>query len=222
MHWLVTLLALAPAAVFADPSFLVAPIQLYGLSNRLRTLEFAHMLASASNRVLAVHWMATTDCNVMFSDLFDVAAMQQSGLLLDVSRDNGLSLRFVPDSSHVFRLQANTNVARVRLLNMWDMRPLIEDLTVARDHYALEAWWISRPAHLDCQTYLTHRSRFLRALKPVPWIARAVDTFVADRFGFGLVFGVHIRFDREFDTPDIPSSFEATSPLQRYVVVRMI
>lgn len=82
------------AAASADTRFLVAPIQLYGLANRLRALEGVHIIASAAGRKLAVHWLRSTDCWVAFNELFDVAHAEASELLVDVSEDPELHLLY--------------------------------------------------------------------------------------------------------------------------------
>ena len=205
--------------------FLVAPIQLYGLANRLRALEMAHILATRAGRRLAVHWIPATDCAVQFRELFDVDALAAAGVLVDVSGDSHLRCEFVPDDSeHVFRLQSNIPVVPTTRRDVWNTSAALALLSSSRVPMALEAWHIARPVDMDCQSYFTHRSHLLKSLVPVGWIRETVEGFVSEHMRFRLTVGVHVRMDREFDDPCIPyggkdgpySSFEEFAPLGKY------
>jgi hypothetical protein len=48
---------------FSTKSYLVVPIYVLGLANRLRTMSSLYTIAKVTNRSLMVIWVPSSDCN---------------------------------------------------------------------------------------------------------------------------------------------------------------
>jgi len=57
-----------------EEKYLIVVLTRLGLANRLRTLSDWYNIAIIQNRTMLVNWIPSLDCNVHFTDLFEVGS----------------------------------------------------------------------------------------------------------------------------------------------------
>ena len=77
--------------------YLILAIGRLGLANRLRSIADWYHIAALSDRTLLVVWLATSDCNILFTDLFESVPERMKIIPLQLPLDPTEATRFLAD-----------------------------------------------------------------------------------------------------------------------------
>lgn len=161
-----------------------------GLGNRLKALGDWYQVATLTNRILLVNWVATYDCNAKFSDLFESGpsklrilpfSMPEAQTVLQTVQDIAESMGH---SAVIWKMnftQGSTVFADPDIF-MSDIRVVI---TAHDGAISLKG--------IQCANHLIAHSSFLSSLVPIGLISQYVRTVADNYFYDTVVIGVHYR-----------------------------
>mmetsp|Transcript_24691 Transcript_24691/g.36396 ORF Transcript_24691/g.36396 Transcript_24691/m.36396 type:complete len:477 (-) Transcript_24691:265-1695(-) len=210
------------AGVFSpNEMYVVIPVDVLGLANRLRIMASAYSISQTMSRKLIIIWTASYECNAEFSDLFEVDS-EASGVRV-VSYDSNTQLtndKLISDFrniSHIFKREIAVKFPKEFFVNTsFNTRsngsgeqksPWIILLRTAGSH---------APIDMTCDDYMDHKSAFYRSLVPIKMVKSMVTellNLLRDGNEDGPLVGVHVRaYDAAYDwavvTPAMCSSDE--------------
>ncbi len=162
-----------------------------GLANRLRTLADWNHVAVVTNRTLLVNWVATRDCQITFSEIFEESPSTMRIIPFEIHGSDEHVIQTVIDiaSSVQFSSLPLSETFPKDYLKL-PMAIFLSDIRVIITSYdgacALEI--------ASCGQYYMMHSVFLSSLKPLPSLREAVLHVKRNHFtATKIIIGVHIR-----------------------------
>jgi hypothetical protein len=193
-------------------NLIVLVLESMGLANRLRAVADWFVVAKSSNRKLLLVWQRSTECNASFDDLF-VSWPEQLLLwapaasnIIDIEvalKERGLhtlvltpDIMFYEDNAAAFILKRNVAFASTEVL-----------LTEHNGLVSIEG--------MQCQQYLTLRSKFYQSIEPIAGARSIVADIRSRYFSNRLMVGIHYRAHvAEYDWEVVPPTRGATAAVR--------
>ena len=174
--------------------YIVLIIGRLGLANRLRSIADWHQVAALTDRTLLVGWLATSDCNALFTDLFESVPNRVKILPFQLPLNVEEATQFLERTA----VSENVTYTTLKLDDMWaggrqsfvlDKTALFSDTKAIITSYdgvlALDG--------VKCQQYFYGRSRFYQSLVPVKYVRDAISEIRDTYFYNRIMIGVHYR-----------------------------
>jgi hypothetical protein len=206
--------------IYSNNRYLVLLIYRFGFSNRIRTIADWYIIAKLSNRILLLSWSPTTACNINFEDLYEnypnnliITSNYLTDIKLIEKMSNHSNLTYVSMKSNEF-FGASYNNNNIHKSFILSNQQVLSNANVFITEYdgliTLES--------INCQLYLSKRSKFYSSLIPVKAVREYVNNIYNNQFSKYIMIGIHIRTHKDrHDWEVIPPALHNSKFDNRYI-----
>lgn len=184
--------------------YIILVLKNYGLANRFRSMADWYQIALLTNRKLLVAWVPSVECNITISELIESCPPGLSFLPEEIkSFEDVEALAFASKMSIYSYRNESLLFSQNQEFFVFNPRhkALNNDIQIILTSYD----GVISMENIPCTYYLTKRSEFYQALRPVVDAGNTVQTVMDTYFKDYLPVAVHIRIhDEKYDWAVVP------------------